>query len=173
MIRFLAVFLISLSCFACAPMDEKPLEFEEVRLHRWTALEGGEVFILRRVGTEWSAELLSDASRFRCLYQKRVAPKSDWTSLWNALIQEGLMEISGSEPLSGLEDGDGFRVEVRSRGKTQQYIVDNPEHQASGNAKRILRIGNLIAKEFDTPMFAANYDRGQVGDYLYAPCKKN
>ncbi len=170
--RLLVFGLIFFVFCNCASKITPPVEFEEIRLHRWTALEGGEIFVLRHVGAEWSAELLSDATRFRCLYGRKVTPKSDWNTLWNTLVQDGLMEISGSEPPSGLEDGDGFRLEVRSGGKIQQYVVENPTHQSSENAKRILRIGDLISKEFDTPMFAAKYDRGQVFDYLYAPCKK-
>ena len=170
----LVVFSLVLLVFcSCSPKVTPLVGFEEVRIHRWTALEGGEIFVLRRVGPEWSAELLSDAARFRCLYERMVTPRSDWNALWNTLIQNGLMEISGSEPRSNLEDGDGFRLELRSGGKIQQYVVDNPSHQSSENSRRILKIGNLISKEFDTPMFAENYDRGQVGDYLYAPCKKN
>jgi hypothetical protein len=160
--------------WSCAsPKNESPTEFEEVRIHRWTALEGGEFFILRRVGAEWSAELLSDGARFRCFYEKKVIPKSDWNELWKRLLQEGVMEISGSELPSGWEDGDGFGLEMRSGGKTQRYFVDNPIHHSSENSKRILRIGNLISKEFDTPVFAETYDRGEIFDYLYAPCKTN
>jgi hypothetical protein len=165
--------LVTMVVCGCSPSVAPTAEFEEVRIHRWTALEGGEILILRRVGTDWSAELQGDGSRFRCFYVRRVTPKSDWNSLWNALIQEGLMEISGSEPPSGWEDGDGFDVEIRSKGKTQRYGVDNPAHQPSENAKRTLRIGNLLSTEFETPMFAENYDRGKVGEYLYAPCKSN
>jgi len=172
MLKLVIFGLVPIIFCGCAPKGTQPVSFEEVRIHRWTALEGGEIFVLRRVGTEWSAELLSDAERFRCLYERKVSPKSDWDALWNTLIQDGLMEISGSDPPSGWEDGDGFRMEVRSGGKIHQYIVDNPSNQTSENAKRILRIGNLISKEFDTPLFAENYDRGQVGEYLYAPCKK-
>jgi len=168
----LVVFSLVLLVFcSCSPKVRPPVEFEEVRIHRWTALEGGEIFILRRVGTEWSAELLGDATRFRCIYGRNVSPKSDWNELWNTLLAEGMLEISGSEPPSGWEDGDGFRLELRSGGRLQQYIVDNPTHQKSENAKRIARIGNLISREFGTPIFADNYDRGQVGEYLYAPCK--
>lgn len=173
MARILIIGLLLAGFSSCSPQPIAPAEFEEVRVHRWTALEGGEIFVLRRIGGVWSAELLGDASRFRCLYAKQVVPKSDWNALWNTLIQEGLLEVSGSEPRTAWEDGDGFRVEVRSNGTTRQYIVDNPSHQSTVNAKRILRIGNLISKEFDTPMFAETYDRGKVADYLYAPCKKN
>jgi len=173
MLRFLVSSLILIVFCSCAPKATAPVEFEEIRIRRWTALEGGEIFILRRVGAAWSAELFGDGSRLRCFYVRSVTPKSDWNALWNTLLREGLLDLSGSEPWSGWEDGDGFDIEVRSKGKTQRYIVDNPTHQPTENAKRILRIGNLISKEFDTPLFAENYDRGKVGEYLYAPCKQN
>ena len=160
-------------CSCATQKVEELVEFEELRLHRWTSLEGGEVFVFRRVGTEWSAELLSDGARFRCFYAKKVTPKSEWNALWNAFVQEGLTEISGSEPPSGWEDGDGFSLELRSKGETHRYVVDNPTHQSSENSKRILRIGNLISKEFDTPLFAETYDREQVFDYLNGPCKRD
>ena len=82
------------------------------------------------------------------------------------------MELSGNERSMGLEDGDGFDVEVTYQGKLRQYSVDNPTHQKSENAKRVLRIGDLISREFDSPMFVADYDRGRVGEYLIDSCRE-
>ncbi len=167
---FVFCLIFGLFC-GCAPDEtQRNVELEEIRIHRWTALEGGEIFIMRRVGTEWSAELLGDGSRFSCFYEKAVTPKSDWNAIWNTFLQEGLMQLSGFEPRSGWEDGDGFNLEVRSRGKTQRYFVDNPLRQSSENSKRISRIGNLISRELDTPVFAETYDRGAVAKYLIGQC---
>lgn len=171
-VRFLLSLWIVCIAFSCVPKVEPNVEFEEVRIHRWTALEGGETLVLRRVGSNWSAKLQGDGNRFSCFYQRDEKPKSDWNQFWNTLIVEGLMELSGNERSMGLEDGDGFDVEVTYQGKLRQYSVDNPTHQKSDNAKRILRIGDLISREFDSPMFVADYDRGRVGEYLIDSCRE-
>jgi hypothetical protein len=147
--------------------------FLEVRIARWTALEGGEILVMRKVNDEWSAMLLGDGTRFSCLYQKSVKPKSGWDNLWVVLQTKGLLEIPGGNySADGWTDGSGFIVDVFYQDKLKRYSFFLPERVNTRESRQILDIGNLISREFDTPVFAADYDRGKVGDYLINACKE-
>ncbi|MEO5858919.1 MAG: hypothetical protein ABIR33_08225 [Pyrinomonadaceae bacterium] len=152
-------------------MDEKK-DFFEVRLHRWTALEGGETFILRRIGNEWSGSLIGDGKRFSCFYQHAVKPKVvNWNQVYESLVQAGILELSGKEPNLGWEDGNVYNLEVTVNGKVTHYSVFLADKQKSVSAKRIQEIGPFVSTTFETPMFIPEYDRGTVGEYLIENCK--
>jgi hypothetical protein len=150
--------------------DEK-IEFIEVRLTRSGALYGGETFVLRRIGNEWSGKLLGDGERFSCFYQRNISPRSgDWDRFYNVLLNTGLLEISGTEPFLGIEDGDRYELELTVNGRTTRYSVRHPNQQQSESAKKIVAIGNLISENFDTPVFAKETDH--VSTYLIENCKE-
>jgi len=174
--KFLPIFTFLVFCFACASQLEQKVEqkneFLEVRINRWTALEGGETLVLRKINKDWSAMLLGDGSRFSCLYQKSVQPKSDWENFWLSLQKEGLLEIpDGDYSAGGWTDGSGFIVEVFYQEKLKRYLFFLPQMLKTKESKQILNIGNLISREFDTPVFVADYDRGKVGEYFIEKCK--
>jgi hypothetical protein len=155
----------------CGPSEVQKPEFTEIRIRRWTALEGGEIIVIRRLGDEWSATLLGDGDRFSCLYQKKVTPKSNWSSVWNALLAKGLLDLHSLSRNSYIEDGDGFNVEIFYNGELKRFSIPQPRNQGTEDSRKILAVGNLIADEFDTPVFVADYDRGKVGEYIMDTCK--
>ena len=164
---------LSIALFACAPKSEQKSEFIEMRLHRWTGLEGGEIFVLRFLDGEWSATLMGDGERFSCLYQRSVRPKSDWNQLWNTLLSKGIDNVQdGVQDQFVVEDGSGFNVEVVLDGKLRRMSLPHPEFQQGQAAKQILEISDVIGREFQTPVFVASYDRGSVGEYLINNCKE-
>lgn len=164
---FAACFLVS-----CAPKSAEKPEFLEFRLHRWTALEGGETLVVRRLGNEWSAILLGNGDRFSCLYQKSVKPKSEWQKLWDEILAKGLNAFpDGYKADYIVEDGDGFDLEVMYQGRLTRVSIPHPESQNSPIAKQILELSDYLGQEFDTPVFIAKYDRGKVGEYLIDNCK--
>ena len=174
--RRMTVLLVLVIAIFCACRDQHTKEeedFFEVRLTRSTALEGGETFLLRRVGGDWSAKLMGNGLQFSCLYQREVKPSGgDWTQLYNSLLTAGLMEISGEEEMQHVEDGDSFYLEVTSSGKVSRYSVSHPREVRSENSKRILKVGNIVNEQFGTPVFLDNYDRGAVGEYLINNCEE-
>ncbi len=172
---FLTCFLLILSV-GCNSQAEQKIEqkneFLEVRINRWTALEGGETLVLHKINEEWSARLLGDGSRFGCLYQESVQPKYGWEIFWLSLQKEGLLEIpDGNYADKGWLDGSGFVVEVYHQNKLKRYSFFVPEEMKTERETQILRIGDLINQEFGTPVFVADYDRGKVGEYLIGKCK--
>ena len=172
MIKRYWLFIFLLFCFSCNQPTKEKREFLEVRINRWTALEGGETLVLRKVNEEWSAMLLGDGNRFSCYYQKNVQPKSGYESFWIALKKEGLLDIpDGKYDASGYMDGSGFISEVTYQDKLRRFSFRIPEELKTTEAGQILKIGDLISREVDTPMFISNYDRGKVGDYLIENCK--
>lgn len=175
-LKFLPIFLLSILYLGCESKIEQKVEqkneFLEVRITRWTALEGGETLVLRKINKDWSAMLLGDGERFSCLYQKPVQPKSDWENLWLSLQKEGLLEIpDGNYTNDCCTDGSGFIVEVFHQDKLKRYWFRIPERLNTKESKQILSIGDLISREFDTPVFVSDYDRGKVGEYLIEKCK--
>lgn len=175
-LRFLPLAVLCLLCFGCNSQVEQEIkqknEFLEVRVNRWTALEGGEIFILRKINQDWSAMLLGNGDRFSCYYQKTVQPKSGYENLWNELQKEGLLEIpDGIIEDAGWTDGSGFVAEVNYQNNLKRFSFTIPDKLNSKEAKQILRIGDLISREFNTPVFVSDYDRGKVGEYLIENCK--
>lgn len=154
----------------CDEQEKEPaVDFIEVRIHKSTALRGGEIFLLRKIGDKWSAKLMGDAERLSCSYDKDVTPKSEWGALYNSLLNAGLKELSGKESLLDINDGDSYVVETTAAGSVSRYVVHDANYQQSENAKRIIRIGQIISREFDTPVFSST--ETDLGDYLIKNCR--
>jgi hypothetical protein len=172
-VTLLILFMCFSGCNSAANQNaEQSAEFVEVRIKRWTALEGGEILVLRKINNDWSAVLLGDGDRFSCSYQKSVQPRSGWAVLWTSLKQEGLFDIpEGNYTTNCCEDGNGFDAEVFYQGKLKGFSFFLPEKQDNKEAKQIQNIGDVLSREFDTPMFRADYDRSNVGEYLINNCK--
>ena len=171
----LLISVLFVFCFGCNPQVEQKIEqkneFLEVRINRWTALEGGEIFVLRKINNDWSAMLLGDGDRFSCLYNKSVQPKSNWEDFWKQLQSNGLLEISDGRRLSNSLDGRGYYVEIIYQNNIKRYSFKDPEGLKTKESEQIQKIGDLISKEFETPMFSGKYGRGEIGDYLIEQCK--
>jgi hypothetical protein len=164
---------ISILTFACNQPKEQKADFMEIRITRSTALEGGEIFILRKIDKEWSALLIGDGERFSCQYQKSISPKSGWENTWNSLQKEGLLEIpEGEYTTDCCTDGDGYGAEIFYQGKLRRFSFHIPEKIPIKEAKQIQNIGNIISDNFDTPMFYADYSRNDIGDYLIKNCEE-
>jgi len=155
---------------SCEPKPIEKHEFLEFRLHRWIALEGGEIIVIRRIGNEWKAILMGDGSRFSCLYNREVKPKSDWNQVWNAILSKGVREVSSPERDFGIEDGDGFVGELNENERLSRFSISHPGSRETDSAKKILEISDYLSREFDSPVFVADYDRGKVGEYLINIC---
>ena len=175
-INFVILFVLILCFSGCNSTAnqraEQPPEFIEVRIRRWTALEGGEILVLRKINDDWAAMLLGDGVRFSCAYQRTVQPRSGWAVLWASLKQEGLLEIpDGDYTTNCCEDGSGYDAEIFYQGKLKRFSFFLPEKQDNNEAKQIQNIGNVLSREFDTPVFLADYSRNDVGEYLINNCK--
>jgi hypothetical protein len=170
------IILISLIdfCFACSQKVEQKVEFIEIRIGRYAVLEHArEVFVMRKIDKDWSAELLGDGSFANCRYQKVVQPKSTFEDLWHKLVSEGLLEIpEGEYTTNCCTDSDGYEVEISHQGKLKRFSFHIPDKIPIKEAKQIQNIGNIVSENFETPMFYADYSRKDIGDYLIKNCEE-
>ena len=132
----------------------------EVRVWALDNLNGVEGFVLRRSGDRWSAMHLKALSPAlpRSEYKEDLqSPKSGWESFWKQVVGEGILSLSDSSELEGynfmIKDGFSYVVEINANQSYRTYHYDNPDMQARGEAKKMLRIGYIIAEEFALPHF--------------------
>jgi hypothetical protein len=121
-----------------------------------TALEG---FVLKRSGGQWSATHLDGISPRlpRSKYQvKLAAPKSGWEATWQRLVSAGLLTLPDASAIRcnpHMTDGIGYVVEYNVKGSYRTYRYTNPEYPKCGEAKQMMRIGEIIAEEFGAEEF--------------------
>lgn len=128
---------------------------------------------MRKTGSGWSGKLVGDGDRFSCFYERSLNPRSDWEEIYRSLVDMGLFELEGVEEKLGWEDGNRFEVETVVGAKRTAYEVDNPAHRDSARSRRIMRVSEMISREFDTPVFDPDDDLGAVGKYLIDTCMEH
>lgn len=122
-----------------------------------TLLEG---FILKRAGAQWSAIHLRGITRTMppLDFQKTLPPpKSGWDKSWQRLQDAGILSLPdaisiGCSPMD--LDGMSYVVEYNRDGSYRTYMYDNPDNAKCDEAKRMIKIGNMIAEEFNLLIMA-------------------
>lgn len=128
--------------------------------------EGIEILLLFKTGENWSATLMSYDVR-GCRYEREIKPNSSWENLWLSLQNEGLLEITeGIHQSDCCNIGNDFNVNIEYQNKTKKYSFQNPVTINSDEAKQILKIGEVIKREFDAPLFAADFNKNQTKNYF-------
>lgn len=120
------------------------------------AVEG---FVIRRDGGNWSAlhleNILPDSPKG--IRQKELqAPKSGWENFWKRIVDEDVLTLPDSSEFKNeklIEDGTSFVVETNINGTYRTYHYNNPDWQEFKEAKQMIKIGNIIAEEFDLEGF--------------------
>jgi hypothetical protein len=54
-----------------------------------------------------------------------------------------------------MNDGMSYVVEVKRRGIYRTYLYDNPNYAKCDEAKRMIKIGNIVSEEFGVAEMAA------------------
>lgn len=125
-----------------------------------TLLEG---FVLKRAGAQWSAIHLRGITRNMQShdFQKTLRPpNSGWDKSWQRLQDAGILSLPDA---FGIEcspmdvDGMSYVVEYNRDGIYRTYMYDNPENAKCDEAKRMIKIGNIIAEEFNLLIMATKY----------------
>ena len=122
-----------------------------------TLLEG---FVLKRAGAQWSASHLRGITRNMPSqeFQKSLQPpKSGWDKSWQRLQEAGILSLPdavaiGCSPMDN--DGMSYVVEYNRDGIYRTYMYDNPDYAKCDEAKRMIKIGNIIAEEFNLLIMA-------------------
>ena len=123
-------------------------------------VEGFEIdgFILRRFNKTWLAIAIKelDCKRFSHYPKDKIyklgkvnlsTPKSGWKNTWQKLVEAGILDLPNSDDVSYI-DGMGYIVETNRNGKYRIYFYSNPNLQKTEEAKRMMKIGEIIADEF-------------------------
>jgi hypothetical protein len=124
-----------------------------------TLLEG---FVLKRTHGKWSALYLDGISPGmpRNQYQRILrAPKSGWNASWDQLEDAGILILPDASAVgcSAMdEDGMSYVVEFNRDRVYRTYMYDNPDDAKCDEAKRMIKIGNIIAEEFGVSEMARN-----------------
>ena len=121
-----------------------------------TALEG---LVLKRAKGQWSATHLEGIHRRlpEGEYQKLLqAPESGWEAVWRRLVGAGVLTLPDAAAAgcsAGVNDGMSYVVEVNKDRVYRTYMYDNPNHAKCDEAKRMLKVGEIIAEEFGVEEF--------------------
>lgn len=131
----------------------------EVRLWVGFGKYGNDGLILKRDSGNWSAINLREMS---CHFEKRgkyklESPKSGWETLWQKLIDTGILTLPDSSELEYknlVEDGKGYVVETNHDYVYRTYQYSNPDKEKLKEAKQMIKIGEIIADEFGLESFS-------------------
>lgn len=115
-------------------------------------LEG---FVIKRSSGQWSGvHIRSISPRLaRRDYQRPLpSPKSGWESFWKRLTDEGALTLPDSSQLKDeviTVDGESFVVEINMNKAYRTYRYSNPHLQKWPEAKKMIRIAEIIIDEFN------------------------
>jgi hypothetical protein len=121
-----------------------------------TALKG---LILKRAKGQWSATHLEGIHRRlpKGEYQKLLrTPESGWEAAWRRLVDAGILTLPDASAVgcnAGINDGMSYVVEVNKERAYRTYMYDNPTHAKCDEAEQMLKVGEIIAKEFGVEEF--------------------
>ena len=124
-----------------------------------SALEG---LIIKRASGRWSAVHLEGVypGLPESEYQKALAPpKSGWESFWRRIEGEGFLTLPDASEArcnTHVKDGVSYVVEINMNQTYRTYMYDNPHHAECDEARRIVRIGQIIAGEFGVKEFGVS-----------------
>jgi hypothetical protein len=84
-------------------------------------------------------------------------PKSGWEALWQKLVEAGILTLPDSSELeykNDVTDGKSYVVETNVENVYRTYEYGNPNYEELKEAKQIIKIGQIIADEFDLDSFS-------------------
>jgi len=140
------------------PLRAAPVVTDSLEVRVWIGfgVMPLEAFRLRRDGTNWSAQHVVDTVEPAVPVKAEVvSPKSDWQTLWHQLDEFGLLTLPDSSALPPPEemafDGESYVVEINTGNAYRTYQYGNPQFQRWPQAKKIVRIIEILHHELATP----------------------
>ncbi|HXG85973.1 MAG TPA: hypothetical protein VNI84_18270 [Pyrinomonadaceae bacterium] len=139
-------------------LREKYLSGDDFEVRVWIAGFEIDGFILRRTDSNWSANAIKeiDCKTFNYYQKDKVyelgkinlpTPKSGWENTWQKLVETGILDLPHSDEISYI-DGMSYFTEINQNGKYRIYTYSNPDSQKTEEAKRMRKIGEIVADEF-------------------------
>ncbi len=139
------------------PLRAAPLPADSLEVRVWIGfgLSPLQLFSLRRDGSKWKGQHLTDIiQKTNSVQLRSVTPKSGWDELWKKLVQLDLLTLPDSSTLRGEEtvlDGVSYVVEINREGRYRTYQYGNPEYQKWPEAKKIIKIVEMLYDELAKP----------------------
>lgn len=133
----------------------------EVRVWYSVSFRPMQCVMLKRIQNEWSGIYLKSDKHYpptAATTTNLKTPLSDWEPCWNELQQQGLTvfpEVIGQAEL----DGSGYFIEVREGELYKPSVIMNPENAKEQEGSQMLKISNILAREFQLPGFDRSKDR--------------
>jgi len=136
------------------PLKSKYLSEDDIEFRVWCSfgkkpLEG---FVIRRIDGQWKGvflEAMNDINKPP--YRRELSPKPGWERLWSRLVDAGLLTLPDSSQWkreATKKDGTSYVVEVKQGSVYRIYSYSDPSDQKWKEAKRMLRIADLLFKGF-------------------------
>lgn len=136
------------------PLRSAPVGADSLEVRVWIGfgLVPLQAYRLRREGDHWSAEHIIDSvERAAAADVHAAVPKSGWPALWRELDQLGLLTLPDSSALPPPEelvaDGESYVVEINTGNTYRTYQYGNPQFQRWPEAKKIVRIIDILQRE--------------------------
>lgn len=134
----------------------------------WTVANGAgrqgiNGIVIKKSGEKWSAFNV-DKMTFRddiTTGNRFVYPKSDWQSLWQKLIDAGILTLPDSSELKNYNGGYILHcsenvVEINKDSIYRVYDYYCPNADEHFESKQLVKIGDILAEEFDIKEIKAN-----------------
>lgn len=139
-------------------LREKYYSGNDFEVRVWLSTSQTDGFIIKRIGEDWAAIALKEIDCKKFSYYPKdknynlgktnlSSPKSGWENTWKKLLEAGIFNLPNSNDVSYL-DGIGYIVETNQSGKYRIYFYNSPNLQKTEEAKRMVKIGEVIADEF-------------------------
>jgi hypothetical protein len=131
----------------------------EVRVWVGFGQNGEDGLILRRSSGQWSAlHLHGMFERYPPNKYQQIldAPKSGWQVAWQRLVEAGILILPDASAIrcsTNIKDGVSYVVEINTNKTYRTYMYDNPAHAKCEEAKRIIKLGEIISQEFGLEEF--------------------
>ena len=147
-------------------LREKYLSDDDFEVRVWFASFQIDGFVLRRINENWTAVAVKEIDCKRSNYYPKekayelgkinlAPPKSGWQNAWRKLVDAGILDLPNSDEISYI-DGAGYFTEINQNGKYRIYKYSNPNYQKTEEAKRMMKIGEIISDEFGLYNFKIN-----------------
>jgi len=137
------------------PLKSKNLSEDDIEFRVWVSygkkpLEG---FVISRIDGLWGGVFLEAINRInKPPYRSELrSPKPGWEQLWSKLVDAGLLTLPDSSQWENgvrIKDGTSYVVEVKQGSVYRTYSYLDPSNQKWKEAKRMLRIADLLYKGF-------------------------
>lgn len=131
----------------------------EVRVWVGFGVYGVDGLILRKSSHQWSAIHLhgmAEKPPFPNSKESLAPPKSGWETAWQRLTEGKILELPDASEVgcrTYIKDGVGYVVEISMNKVYRTYMYDNPKYAKCHEAKKMIRLGEIIADEFDLDEF--------------------